>query len=308
MIFYRISETLEESTPEKCLNSKSKYAAVLTPQEWIENSERFDMVIDLDLEYQHPHFTKAEVNYDSLTGTFSIPSKEDITGERDEFAFALDEKGIVFIDRDGSATRLIKDFAATRKCRMPGLERFLYDFLEMIISGDLAMLEHYEHEMNRIEADILSGKADGADVISRVNEIRGELLDLRTYYEQMIDLGQELEENENGFFYAKNLRYFRMFTDRVERLQDIVTSLRDYTVQLRDLYHSQLDMKQNRIMTVLTVVTTIFVPLAFLTGWYGMNFENMPELSSPMGYPIVIAVSAAIVIGCLIFFKLKKWL
>ena len=102
-----------------------------------------------------------------------------------------------------------------------------------------------------------------------MNDIRGDLLDLRVHYEQLIDLGQELEENENGFFSSKNLRYFRMFTERVMRLRDIVSSLREHTMQVRDLHHSQLEVKQNRVMTILTVVSTIFMPLTLIVGWYG---------------------------------------
>ena len=94
----------------------------------------------------------------------------------------------------------------------------------------------------------------------------------------------------------------------VSRLFDIVNSLLEYTAQIRDTYKSRLDVRQNHIMTVLTVVTTIFMPLTLIVGWYGMNFKYMPELNSPLGYPLVIAVSALIVVFSLIFFKIKKWL
>ena len=70
----------------------------------------------------------------------------------------------------------------------------------------------------------------------------------------------------------------------------------------------QLEVRQNRIMTLLTVVTTIFMPLTLVAGWYGMNFRYMPELEWRLGYPIVIIVSIAIVVFCLILFKKKKWL
>jgi magnesium transporter len=97
-----------------------------------------------------------------------------------------------------------------------------------------------------------------------------------------------------------------MFSSRVDRLYNSATHLRDYTIQLNDLYQSQLDVRQNRIMTVLTVVTTIFMPLTLIVGWYGMNFKYMPELESRLGYPIVIVLSLFIVVGSLIFFKIKK--
>ena len=129
-----------------------------------------------------------------------------------------------------------------------------------------------------------------------------------THYNQLIDLGEELEENENNFFSQKNLRYFRLFISRVERFNDRAASLRDYTVQIRDLYKSHLDIKQNRIMTVLTVITSIFMPLTLIAGWYGMNFKYMPELDWKWSYPVVTGVCLLIVIIALIFFKKKKWL
>ena len=107
---------------------------------------------------------------------------------------------------------------------------------------------------------------------------------------------------------SASVRFFRLFSNRVSRLLDIVNSLLDYTAQIRDTYESRLDVKQNRIMTVLTVVTTIFMPLTLIVGWYGMNFKYMPELDKVWGYPAVIIVSVLIVIGSLIFFKFKKWL
>ncbi|MBO7373831.1 MAG: magnesium transporter CorA, partial [Oscillospiraceae bacterium] len=81
-----------------------------------------------------------------------------------------------------------------------------------------------------------------------------------------------------------------------------------HAMQVRDLYREQLEVRQNRTVTLLTVVTTIFMPLTLIVGWYGMNFTNMPELDSPLGYPLVIVASIAVIVGMLIFFKKKKWL
>ena len=79
-------------------------------------------------------------------------------------------------------------------------------------------------------------------------------------------------------------------------------------MQIRDLQHTQLEVKQNHIMTFLTVVTAIFMPLTLIVGWYGMNFKYMPELESPVAYPIIIGVCVLIIVISLIIFKKKKWL
>ena len=168
-------------------------------------------------------------------------------------------------------------------------------------------MEKYERELDAMEQAILGEEEEGLRS-SRVNEIRGDIRNLLIHYEQLTDLGQEFEENENSFFKQDNLRYFRLFLNRIARLQDRSTSLRDYTMQIRDLYKAHLDIKQNRIMTVLTVVTTIFMPLTLIVGWYGMNFKYMPELEYRWSYPAVLAISVIIVLGSLVFFKKKKWL
>ena len=246
------------------------------------------------------------MNYDSLTGSFSIPDRNDLSGDDCQFAFALDEKGIVFIDDSGKAQEIIDRIQRVKRWKFPCLERFIYDFLDQIVIDDLRLMEKYELELDTMEKTIIEGEDEFPSV--RLNDIRNDIRYLRIHYEQLMDLGQELEENENNFFKQENIRYFRLFLNRMARLHDSSTSLRDYTMQLRDQYKAHLDIKQNRIMTILTVVTTIFMPLTLIVGWYGMNFRYMPELEWKGGYPVIIAVSIVIAVGCLIFFKKKKWL
>ena len=286
--------------------TERKYVAVLTTPEWTQERDRFDMGIELEPDAGNIHNSKAEVNFDSLTGTFQIPDREQLRDNVFRFAFALDEKGIVFIDDSGKAAQMIAEIRRTKRWRAPCLERFLYDFLEQIVAHDLPLMERYESELDRIEDELLDSQGQGD--LARVNEIRSDVRTLLVHYEQIIDMTQELEENENGFFSEDDLRWIHLFMSRMARRHDSAVSLRDHTMQVRDLYNAQLEVRQNRIMTLLTVVTTIFMPLTLIAGWYGMNFRFMPELGWRYGYPAVIAVSIVIVVFCLIFFKKKKWL
>lgn len=305
MKFYLINESLTPCSLEEIKAGSRPYVALLSSAEWQQNNALFDMVIDMELATFDQRETKAVVNMDSLTGSFSIPDRDHIA-DRHFFAFALDEKGIVLIDDEGYAAAQVADIQRTKKWRVPSLERFLYDLLEQIIDKDLSLLEKMEHQLNQTESQILRDK--GEEYPEILNETRGDLIDLRVHYEQLIDLGQELEENENGFFQTENLRYFRLFTERVIRLQDTVSSLKDYVVQLRDLVQSELEVRQNKIMTLLTVITSIFLPLTLIAGWYGMNFRYMPELEWHWSYPVVILISVLIVVVSLLWFKKKKWL
>ena len=304
-MYYLIEEILKECTDKEILSGKAQYVAVLTPEEWAANKDSFDMGIDIEFDGSERYTTKAEVNYDSVTGTFSLPDRKNIMGDYRDFGFALDERGIVFIDPNDNAQKIIGKIINTKKWRLPSLERFIYDFLEQIVHEDLSMLENYERELDKIDKDLDNDK--DAD-LGRVNDIRGELRDIRTHYSQLIDLAQEFEENENNFFKTDNIRFFKLFSNRVSRLYDIVNSLLDYTGQIRDTYESRIEVRQNHIMTLLTVVTTIFMPLTLIAGWYGMNFKYMPELDWKVGYPLVFVVSVLIVVLSLLFFKKKKWL
>lgn len=305
-MYYNIKNTLEVISAPDLRAKNEKYVAVLTSAEWLENRDKFDMGIEMDIDLSCVSSTKAEVNYDSLTGTFSLPDREEISRPNINFAFALDEKGIVFIDDNGFVDKTINRIISTKRWAVPSLERFIYDFLEQIVTRDQVLLESFDKELDTIESDILGPSEN--DPSQRVSHIRSDLRDLRVHYEQLLDLAQELEENENNFFTKENTRYFHLFSQRVSRLHDITTSLRDYSIQIRDLYQSQLDKKQNRIMTLLTVITSIFMPLTLIVGWYGMNFKYMPELEKKAAYPIVIVISIVIVVLSLVFFKKKKWL
>ncbi|WP_019679703.1 magnesium transporter CorA family protein [Ruminococcus flavefaciens] len=305
-MYYYIRKTLEKAEKLDFKRKKEKYVAVLNSVEWLENRDKFDMGIEMDIDLSIIHSTKAEVNYDSLTGTFSVPDRDNISAPATGFAFALDEKGIVFIDDSGFVNKTISNIISTKKWAMPSLERFIFDFLEQIVAHDQMFLERVDKELDTIESNILDGEEK--DPSQRISRIRSDLRDLRVHYEQLLDLSQELEENENNFFSKDNTRYFHLFSQRVSRLHDLTTSLRDFSIQIRDLYQSQLDIKQNRIMALLTVITSIFMPLTLIAGWYGMNFKYMPELEYKWAYPLVIAISVLIVVFSLIFFKKKKWL
>ena len=305
-MYYLISSTLEPCSKEDILKTDKQAVAILHTEEWNSMTARLNIETDMEMDMADPRETKAVVNTDSLTGTVCRPALTLNKGFQGKFAFALNEKGIVLVDDSGYAERIVDKISRSKKWKLPGLERFLYDLLETIISDDLALLEDTEKKLNRIEDGIMKG--DITRYPLEMNNIRGDLLDLRVHYEQMIDLGQELQENENGFFKDENLRYFHMFTERVIRLQEMVYGERDYVAQLRDLQQAQLEVRQNTIMTVLTVITTIFLPLTLIAGWYGMNFIHMPELSWVYGYPAVIAISVLIVAGCLYWFKKKKWM
>lgn len=250
--------------------------------------------------------SEAKVNYDSITGTFSIPNRLDFEDNPMTFAFALDEKGIVFIDDNDNVKEIVNNIKNTKQWRLPSLERFLFDFLNQIIKDDLKLLKEYDDDLDEIEVGIIN---DDSDLnYGKVYEIRSNIRDLRNHYEELIDITQVFDENENKFFKQENLRYFGIYLNRLDRLFENSSAIRDYTMQIREIYKMHLDIKQNNIITLLTIVTTIFMPLTLIVGWYGMNFKYMPELDAIWAYPTLFIVSIFILVIELMYFKKKKWL
>ena len=140
------------------------------------------------------------------------------------------------------------------------------------------------NRITALEENMINAVPD--NMINRqIFQFKKELLTFRDYYEQLIDVGEELQENENHLFSEEDLKYIRLFTGKVNRLLGSVMSLMDMAVQLREVYEATLDINLNSIMKVFTVITTIFLPLTVITGWYGMNFNVMPELQWRYGYP-----------------------
>ena len=304
-MLYRIGESLTE-LPGDEIPEDGQYVAVLTPEEWAWRRGGFDMGIDIEADAEAAMDMQAEVNYDSITGVIRVPDRSDLSEDGVWFTFALDEKGVVFIDGTGTAGRMVRALAGKRR-RKPGMERLLYDFLLLLVEGDAAFMKRFEDELDAMEAAIYADE-EGKVEPTRVNVIRSDLRDLDDYLEHLQDFAEVLEENDNGFFDEANLRYFRLFYNRVEKLRDKVASLREQAVQMRDLYKMHLDIRQNRIMTILTVVTAIFAPLTLIVGWYGMNFERMPELAWPYAYPVLTALCVALSVGLVVFFRKIRWL
>ena len=302
---YQIKEKMEPVTPKNFQNLPYQYVITMKSAEWNRKKAVFDIGMDLDPDLQDTGSTRAEVNYDSLTGGFNIPARENVPGDNHVFAFSLDEKGVIFIDDEGFCNAVIRKIANTKRLVNPCLERFLYDFLEQIICDDRKMLESYDHTLDELEDQILDGNTEG--VLEQIAEIRNDLRDLKIHYTQLIDVCQELEENENHFFKDENERYFHLVAQRIERLLEMLLTLVDFTIQLREFCQSKIDEKQNRNLAFLTIISSIFMPLTLIEGWYGMNFKYMPELDKVWAYPLVFVVSVMIVVVCIVFFKKNKW-
>ncbi len=176
----------------------------------------------------------------------------------------------------------------------------------LLTADDLDELGKLEDRIVELEDRLLSDKrADSAGRASIIT-IRRKLLIMKRYYEQLKIITGEFSEDVNDLIPRQLQKRFISLNRRINNLLQSVLHLREYITQVREAYQAQVDIEQNQIMKTFTVITAVFFPLSLIAGWYGMNFQ-MPEFGWRLGYPYVIALSAAVCAVCVICFKLKKW-
>lgn len=254
---------------------------------------------------EHIQYSKVDILRSCIVGTVLIPDKQDLLEKEFGFGFYIHRGHLLFIDDTDTIYRIASRLPEIKALDTTLEARFFLELIEFIINDDVLYLQRYEDQLVTVEEELIDHDIDTfhTDIL----RFRREILILNGYYQQLADMMQMLGENKNSIFNMEDCRMFRVASNRADRLYDNTKMLREYTVQLREMYQSQIDIMQNKTMKVLTVVTTIFMPLTLIVGWYGMNFAGMPELEWKHGYLTVIIVSLLVVIGEIIFFKWKKW-
>jgi magnesium transporter len=190
--------------------------------------------------------------------------------------------------------------------RKQGADYLAYALLDAIIDGFFPVLERYGERIEELEDEVIMNPT--RQTLQKIYQIRRELLELRRAIWPQRDAINSLIR-DGGELIGKEVRtYLRDCYDHAVQVMDMVETYRELASGLMDVYLSAVGNRMNEIMKVLTVVSAIFIPLTFVAGVYGMNFEHMPELKTRWGYPICLAAMAAIAISLLFFFWQRGWL
>ncbi|MCH5316672.1 MAG: hypothetical protein J1E05_01730 [Eubacterium sp.] len=251
-----------------------------------------------------------EIYDDYSFAVLNITDAQNVYGERDCIGIFIKKNLFIVVDIEDKDCSTRDNFLNSLKrysCISITLEKLIFSFLDNLIKKDSSAINERAFEITKLEEQVLKDKATDKFNFLLLG-MKKELLILRNFYEQLIDVGEALDDNENEVFEESDLRYLLNFTDRVKRQKENIDMLRSSVDHLQDAYSAYLDVKSNHIMTFFTVITTIFFPLTLIVGWYGMNFTNMPELTWKYGYLFVIILSVVVVAVLTFIMKKRKWL
>ncbi|MDF7816798.1 magnesium/cobalt transporter CorA [Runella sp. MFBS21] len=196
--------------------------------------------------------------------------------------------------------------ASVGKTRRNGADYLLFSLIDLIVDNYLEILEKVSEELEELEGKILAGKHK--DPIGQLYNLKRQLTLMRKHVWPLRDmLSQGLRENSK--LISKSVfPYFRDVHDHVTNAIDSIDSNRELLTGLIDIHYSTLSSRMNSVMKTLTIYSAVFMPLTFIVGIYGMNFDNMPELRHPDGYFYTLGGMLVLAMGLLVYFKRRGWM
>lgn len=329
----------QESNPSKIILELIQY----NEKEYVAYD---DLGIDELLKKQQPSLVNW-INLDGLTNTdiinkigesFSLHSLllEDITSDHqpkveefDDYLFftlkmlyriengAIDYEQISFVlgknyllsfqEKEGDLFGAFRDRIRLDqgRVRKKKADYLLYRLIDIIVDNYYTVLDAIGQKIEQIEDEIYKGHS--GQEFRRIQQLKKELIYLRKALYPLRDAMSKLIKDESGFIDSSNSRFFNDVYNHVAHLIDSLDTYKDLTSGLMDIYINTLNTRMNEVMKVLTVISTIFIPLTFIVGVYGMNFDFMPELRWQWSYPIVWLFMIFVTVGMIFYFRYKKW-
>jgi magnesium transporter len=255
-----------------------------------------DIAVRECLTDENPTRAALDVYEDFSFGIMNIINLADIKQKRDRVAIFLKRNMFIMveiIDKDGSSRDMF-ELAMQRYKTNITLEKVIYGVMDRMLAGSSERLAEISAKVLELERSMVNNHLDDSTN--------------KTLFNQLVGIGETLEENENDLFSEENLRYFAVFAAKAQRLSGEASEMAENLVHVREAYEAGLNYNMNKTMQFFTVIATIFMPLTLLVGWFGMNFTNMPLIQSEYGYPFIIIVSILLVAANLYWFHRKKYM
>ena len=229
--------------------------------------------------------------------------------EAEQISLILRPNAILsFQEKEGDDFSTVKERlrAGKGRLRKMGADYLAYTLLDIVVDQYFVVLEKLGERLEVVEERLLADP--GTATLQKIQNLKKEMLLLRKWIWPLREVISSLERGEFPGIQESTRIYLRDVYDHTIQVMDTIEIYRDMLSGMLDIYLSSLNNRMNAVMKVLTIIATIFMPLTFLAGVYGMNFKHMPELDWPWGYPIILILMASVAILMLTLFRRKKWL
>ncbi|GFO62603.1 magnesium/cobalt transporter CorA [Geomonas paludis] len=209
---------------------------------------------------------------------------------------------------EGDVFEQVRARLANEKARLRamGPDLLLHALLDVIVDHYFLVLEQLADRIEDIEDELIDNPTTAT--VQAIYGLKRQLLFLHKVFWPLREVVSSLQRRDSQLIQDTTVIYLRDLYDHTVQVLDTLETLREMLSGMLDIYLSSVSNRLNEVMKVLTIIATIFMPLSFIAGWYGMNFKAMPELDWPYGYPAVFVLCLTIAGGMLVYFKKKRWL
>nr|WP_236639452.1 magnesium/cobalt transporter CorA [Pelosinus sp. UFO1] len=213
-----------------------------------------------------------------------------------------------FQENDNDIFKQIRDRIKSTpgKIRAKGADYLAYALLDCIVDYYYVALEYLGERIEVLEDQVMLDPKP--EVLKEIHGLKNEMLFVRKAVWPLREIINALARGDSTLFQKDTLIYLRDIYDHMIQVIDSIEMYRDMVTGMLDIYISSISYRTNEVMKVLTIIATIFIPLTFIVGLYGMNFKYMPELEWEWGYPAILCIMALISLGMIHYFRKKKWL
>ncbi len=217
---------------------------------------------------------------------------------------------LTFQEADGDVFNDLRERISNAKGRIRarGADYLMYAILDAIVDNYFSVIEAYGDKIEDLETSIFITKESSEDTPAEIQKLKQDILKIRRAILPLREVINRLEKTDANYIKETTQSFLRDLYDHIIQVSESIDLQREMVWSLMDMYMTIISNKMNEIMKVLTIIATIFIPLTFVAGIYGMNFKNMPELDSENGYFILLGVMAVLFLFMLNYFRRKKWL
>ncbi len=228
----------------------------------------------------------------------------------EQVSFVLGKNYVLtFQEAEGDVFESIRDRLRHAKGRIRTLKSdyLMYALIDAVVDNYFSIIETLGNKIEDLETELFGGHAE-EDVSSDIQQLKREILKVRRAIFPLREVINRIEKNEHPLIYKRTITYYRDIYDHLIQVSENIDIYREMIWSLMDMYMTTISNKMNEVMKVLTIIATIFIPLTFIAGIYGMNFEYIPELQYRYGYFVLWGIMILMFLAMLIYFRKKKWL